>query len=683
WVYEVTPEGIRKESEIDRSDSITTQTGHKLNIALIVAIALGIGTLLADRILFERTEAPAASAASTPSATSVPLEDSGPGGEAEDPEGDINAIAVLPFEDFSQAKDQGHLATGIADTILHALAQVEGLKVAARTSSFRLAEQKADIATVGDRLKVGAVLEGSVQKAGDQLRIIAQLIRVSDESHLWSETFDRSAGDIFAIQDEIAAAVIGAIGSDATATSTEIRRTSPEVYEQFLRARELWEQRTLSSSEEAVRLLREVVKADPDFAPGHSELAQAILVNATNAGNRNAVRDLVRREARRALELDPEDAAAYRVLGNVAQLDDDQDQAIEMFRKSLELNPNDPTTHADLSVVLIDGALWDQAGTHLRAAVELDPLDLYARGRLADYLVVFGNDPDRAVAVVEETIALAPGDAQTWDAAADVYLRLGRNADAVVAAFRRVELDPESPATLAALAEMLARIGDVPAAERWIALAATMDPSAEPPCNWYADDDLQRALSCILAEAPDDASEAERYEYAEALWVSGRDAEALAAFDALLERSTTDRAQGFVRYSDLVALVARLVIRPVLDLPVTDADRLAPRRLRDQITGQTVEIDRWSEAHILAAEGRLNEAAQLLDGYRYSNYHARRMAALPLFAELREHPVIVEGLAAYRSNLEAEYERLVAEGDPVILAPPATVDDLIARLENR
>jgi len=201
WIYELTPEGVKRESEVDRSHSITPQTGQRLNIVIIVLLVVALALFTWDR--FRSGEG---TRSSTNQASFHDASD-----RAVDSEAAQRSIAVLPFADMSANGDQAYFADGISEELLNVLAQVDGLKVAARTSSFKFRGVEHDIAEIGRALNVNTVLEGSVRKAGDKVRITAQLIDVKGGFHLWSESYDRKLDNIFAVQDEIATSIVDAL----------------------------------------------------------------------------------------------------------------------------------------------------------------------------------------------------------------------------------------------------------------------------------------------------------------------------------------------------------------------------------------------------------------------------------------------------------------------------------------
>ena len=203
WIFELTPEGLKLERDLDRSQSIVHQTGHRMNTVIVVLLVLAIGGLIADRLVPE-TVAPGeagpdsagliekqAASVATAAENTVSAEDG-------------TSIAVLPFVNMSGDPDNEYFSDGLTEELLNSLVRIGGLKVTARTSPFAFKGQKQDLREIGRLLNVANVLEGSVRKAGNRVRITAQLVKASDGYHLWSDTFDRELDDIFAIQAEIA-----------------------------------------------------------------------------------------------------------------------------------------------------------------------------------------------------------------------------------------------------------------------------------------------------------------------------------------------------------------------------------------------------------------------------------------------------------------------------------------------
>ena len=203
WAFELTPEGLKREHEVDRSQSIAPQTGKKLNNMIFFVMALAIAYFAYDKFLLSGTREAALVEATRQTVTEQAAEESN-----SEPD---KSVAVLPFVDMSPNKDQEYFTDGLTENLLNALAQLSELKVAGRTSSFAFKNRNEDLRSIGEQLGVAHLLEGSVQKSGERVRITAQLVSAVDGYHLWSQTYDRTLEDIFAVQDEIASEVAGAM----------------------------------------------------------------------------------------------------------------------------------------------------------------------------------------------------------------------------------------------------------------------------------------------------------------------------------------------------------------------------------------------------------------------------------------------------------------------------------------
>ncbi len=259
WAFELTPAGLKKEKDVDRSESITHVTGRKLDFAIIGAMAIAILFLLTDKFIF--SDSPETS-----------------GGEII---ATGQSIAVLPFVNISSDKEQEYFSDGITEEILNALASVKELKVAGRTSSFAFKGQNQDIRHIGDLLGVEHILEGSVRKSGTTVRITAQLVQVEDGFHLWSDTYDRELIDVFAIQDEIATEILKQLKArllDEKPPMIESQRTDPEVYDLYLLAKQRLYSRTRKTIESAAELLDQAIAKDPDYAPAYAQRGIATLL---------------------------------------------------------------------------------------------------------------------------------------------------------------------------------------------------------------------------------------------------------------------------------------------------------------------------------------------------------------------------------------------------------------------
>jgi TolB-like protein len=317
WAFELTPEGIKKEKDVDRGQSITHHTGRKLDRTISVVLLVAVGFLLFDKFYLQP-------GARTPTPQPV----------AEEPavaEEIARSIAVLPFVNMSDDAGNEYFSDGISEEILNALAKIKDLKVAGRTSSFAFKGENQDLRQIGDTLGVEHILEGSVRKAGNKVRITAQLIQVEDGFHLWSESYDRELDDVFAIQDEIANAILvqlkaQLIGGEAPSVATT--RTNAEAYDLYLLARQRLYERTGPTIEAAAELLDRAIALDPSYAPAYAQRGIATLLLSDSGG---AYGDMPHEKAQtqarlyldEALEIDPELAEGWAGMGRDYAHDND------------------------------------------------------------------------------------------------------------------------------------------------------------------------------------------------------------------------------------------------------------------------------------------------------------------------------------------------------------------------
>jgi serine/threonine-protein kinase len=299
------------------------------------------------------------------------------------------SIAVLPFANLSADRDNEYFSDGLAEEIINALAQVSGLKVIARTSAFAFKGQNTDIRRIAETLGVAHVLEGSVRKAGQRIRVTAQLIAADDGSHLWSERYDRELADVFAIQDDIASAIAAALRVKLAPTGA--RRYTPKLaaYEAFLRGRHHLFKFTPDSWARGIGALEQAIALDPQYAQPHVELGLSYLLSATNGLRpfRETV-DLIRQEAQAALDLDPSEPAPHFLFGSIAAVHDyDWREAETRFRRALSTASASPDVHwAYASFYLLPLGRLQESVAEMQREVDLDPLNISWRAVLSSHL---------------------------------------------------------------------------------------------------------------------------------------------------------------------------------------------------------------------------------------------------------------------------------------------------------
>ena len=403
WAYELTPEGIKKAEDVDPNQSITQKTGRKLDRMAIFVLLLAVGILLAERFLIE--DPPVVQTADQ-TVSSVQAEQVPATTAKAEP-----SVAVLPFVNMSSDPEQEFFSDGISEEILNVLTRIPNLKVAARTSSFQFKGQNLDIADVGKQLQVNHVLEGSVRKAGETLRITAQLIEVENGFHLWSETFDRKLEDVFAIQDEIAAAIATELRARLTTGNNQASEViNTDAYELYLKGRSLVAQRKEFSLFEGIEVLKAALDIEPDYAPALATLAKAYVVLPwfslqIPAGE---ARQQARHWSTRALEIEPDNAEALAVLAIVYfQVDLNPEGALKLLKKAVELNPGSVTANNFLGDIYSRTADFDNALKYELRAAEMDPLGPVQLTDLAN-VYMFRGEYGKALNLAKRALALDP-----------------------------------------------------------------------------------------------------------------------------------------------------------------------------------------------------------------------------------------------------------------------------------
>ncbi len=404
WIYELTPEGLKRESEVDRSASITHITSRRLDYIGISLLVLAIGLFAFDRFVPRRVEPPSASReAQTPVAPSASIPSAAPAPSD-------NSIAVLPFVNMSSDKEQEYFSDGISEELLNLLAKIPQLQVTARTSSFSFKGKDTAIPEIARTLHVAHVLEGSVRKSGNAVRITAQLIRAGTDTHLWSETYDRKLDDIFAVQDEIAADVVKQLKVTLLGAAPKARATDPEAYALYLEAVQLGRQVTGEAYKLSDSLYRKVLAIDPRYSPAWAELAdnfyhesgQGLLSNEEGFAK-------AREAATKAVEIDPDYAPAHARLGFIAMYgDNDLAAAAQHLKRAMTLDPADPDVLRNSATLLANLGRLNEALALDEAIVRRDPVNvtaLYNQGLHQRY----ASRLDAAIATYHTVLSLAPG----------------------------------------------------------------------------------------------------------------------------------------------------------------------------------------------------------------------------------------------------------------------------------
>jgi TolB-like protein/Flp pilus assembly protein TadD len=429
WAFEMTPEGVKRTEGVAEGDSVTAKTGRKLDYVIVGALVL-VGAL----VIWQGTRSPApvevTASSDTAGETSV---------EADQPDKPTDfppSIAVLPFADFSSGKDQEYFANGISEELLNVLARIKGLRVASRTSAFAFKDREASVGEIAKALNVNHILEGSIRKAGTTLRITAQLIDTSTDEHLWSQTYDRplTADNIFAIQDEIAAAIVDTIKGKLflVAEPASARTKSLEAYELYLRARQQMNKRLPDSLRAALKNYQQVIALDPEFAPAYSGLADTYLLmpGYTGMGSKQSL-DLAKPNIKRALELAPRSAEALTSAALLANTEEKYNEAIAFADQAIVANPN-------------------YADAYLR------------KGRA----LTLSGRPKEALKTYQQARAVDPLSAVILTNIGYTQMLLGDRAGARKTYEANIRWNPDSPIGASGLGDMLLAEGDLAGAHR-------------------------------------------------------------------------------------------------------------------------------------------------------------------------------------------------------------------------
>ncbi|MBT8235265.1 MAG: hypothetical protein KJO04_03655 [Bacteroidia bacterium] len=467
WIYEITPEGLKKTEDVPESESISGETSNKLNKVIIATLSLVI-LVLAYQLIGQNIA----------------------GDSSQE-----KSIAVLAFADMSPQKDQEYFSDGISEELLNLLAKNPELRVISRTSSFSYKNKDVTTEQIGEELNVTHILEGSVRKSGNTIRVTAQLIDVEKKGHAWSETFDRDFSDILKIQDEISRLVTEKLQLTLLGIDTKDREVDPEAYTLYLKARYLHNKTTQAGMIEAETLIKQAIAVDSSYAPFFSLLASINQKSYYNFGLKpfkEALEEGIG-AARKAIELDPEYGAAHVDLASLLMMDWQFSEGQYYMDKALELDPGNSSIIGTVALHQLGGV--EQAIILIKKAIQLDPVNHVNYYNLGHQHYLLGNltEAENAMNMFKEhypnsgiqhyvmsRIKIAQGDLTTAVKEADLekvpffslygrnfaYYAAGRHkeADALLAELREAygKTDPAN------LADITAFRGDYDEAFEWL-----------------------------------------------------------------------------------------------------------------------------------------------------------------------------------------------------------------------
>jgi TolB-like protein/Flp pilus assembly protein TadD len=395
WTFELTPQGLKREDEVKPNDSITRRTGRK-----IVGATIALAVLAAGFFIFQRFGSRLPIVTTTKANPSMVSDKS---------------IAVLPFDNLSRDPDNAYFCEGVQDEILTRLAKIADLKVISRTSTQHFKSAPEDLPEIAQQLGVAHIVEGSVQKANDEVRVNVQLINALSDTHLWADTYDRKLTDIFAVESEIAKTIADMLQAKLSGSEQDAIAARPtenaEAHQLYLKGRFFWNKRTGTDLKKSIDYFQQALTADPNYALAYAGVADAyVFLPGYTAGTPRDCFPKALAAAKKALELDDTLAEARTSLAIAIWLYDfDFAQSIREFQQAIELNPNYAIAHQQYgNVLLVALGRFEKAIAEGKRAVELDPLSLVINTDLGtDHF--FARRYDEAIAQFHKTIEMDPG----------------------------------------------------------------------------------------------------------------------------------------------------------------------------------------------------------------------------------------------------------------------------------
>jgi TolB-like protein/Tfp pilus assembly protein PilF len=444
WAFELTPEGIRLESEIAPNKSIARRTGRK-----IIGITIVLAVLAAGLMLFQIMRSPPSAVEKKLAApVAEPIEN--------------KSIAVLPFDNLSHDPENAYFSEGIQEEILTRLAKIGDFKVVSRTSTEKYKSSPENLREIARQLGVAHILEGSVQKTADQVRVNVQLINALNDAHLWAETYDRKLTDIFAVESEIAKAVAENLQAKLNGRAEKVlaaRPTeNPQAHELYLKGRYFWNKRTTQNLEKAIGFFQQAIDLDPHYALAYAGLGDAHSIVPIYAGT--PPKDDVPKAlaaARKAVEIDDSLAEAHTSLANALVMDLQLATAEPEFRRAIELNPNYATAHQWFGESLFGEGRYPEALAELERAHELDPLSLIINASYGMVLAGAGRTAE-AIDQLHKAIDLEPNLIAAHSMLGQTLEEEGKLSEAIAEYDKVREIAP-TPASYAMLAFAYAKTG--------------------------------------------------------------------------------------------------------------------------------------------------------------------------------------------------------------------------------
>jgi TolB-like protein/Tfp pilus assembly protein PilF len=453
WVFELTPQGLKRDEDVRPEESIAPQTARRMDRMIIAVLVLALGYFTVDKFLL------------APRRVALPNESSSAAS--------AKSIAVLPFENLSDDKANAYFAEGVQDEILTRLAKIADLKVISRTSTQKYKSAPDNLREIAKQLGVTNILEGTVQKANDQVRVNVQLINAMNDAHLWADIYDRKVTDIFAAESEIAKTIADTLQAKLTGSEMAAMAKAPtansEAYELYLKGRYFWNKRTGADLHKAIDYFNQAISKDPGYALAYVGLADSyVLLSVYGAAAPKDSIPQAKAAVKSALELDSNLAEAHASSGIISDSDYQFEHAITEFERAIQLSPNYATAHHWFG----DGPLmalgrFDRALVEGKRAVELDPLSLINNADLG-WIFINARRYDEAIAQLRKAIEIDPRFYLARYYLAEALQLKGQLPEAMVEYKATVELN-DDPIALAFLGNACARAGQKEEAQKILA----------------------------------------------------------------------------------------------------------------------------------------------------------------------------------------------------------------------
>ena len=447
WTFEITPQGIKRTEIADAMPVATLRKKHVWIYVVVIGAAISIGLFFLGRY-----------SAGNKTASTAGISN--------------KSIAVLPFDNLSRDPDNAYFAEGVQDEILTRLAKVADLKVISRTSTQHFKSAPENLPQIAKQLGVTNILEGSVQKAADQVRVNVQLINAMTDAHIWAETYDRKLTDIFAVESEISKAIAETLQAKLTgAEKSSIAKTptvNPEAYELYLRGKFFAEKRTGADLRKSIEYYDQAIAKDPNYPLAYVGLADShLLLSAYGAISPKESIPPARAALKKALDLDDSLAQAHASSGLLATLELDLDRAIRELERAIQLNPNYATAHHWLALPLMAIGQFDRAIVEAKRAIELDPLSLICNSDLG-WIYFNARRYDEAEAQARKTLEMDSRFAVAHYYLGEVFQFKGRLNDAIAEYQKAFDLNND-PFSFAMLGQAYARQGKTDEARKVLA----------------------------------------------------------------------------------------------------------------------------------------------------------------------------------------------------------------------